>query len=340
MKINDPAGTGEEIGGAPAGDAMEWIGRYANAVGEALPGKRRGDIEREIRANLIEELEASAAGQPVTESDAITLLKRLPPPLEMAQRYGATNALIGPGLYNGWLDALRLVLTIVLIVNLVGVFALIVAGGSLSITGALGALAFSLLAAAGIVTLAFVVVERNGGSGEAVANSKGAWNVRALPAANSRDRVSMSDLATDIITVLVSLIWLNFYVGSDGAIAIVAGAWIPFPILSPLVVSIIPWLSVVWGLQLVVYVSVVARRRWSKGLRVILLGLLGAEAGLLGWLLRGGALAAQPALEGVVRVVVFVMLIVTVLSMVGQAWALWKGRGERSRESMVLAQHA
>lgn len=322
-------------------EAMEWLDRYVNAVGEALPNRQRADIETEIRANLIDELESANQGRRATREDAIDMLNRLPPPLEMAQRYGATQSLIGPAIYNTYSASLRMVVVVVLVVHLTGIVAIALAGGTLSISGTLWTLFVSLLAAMAIVTLVFVVAERSG-SGNALAGGADGrgWNARALPPAHARDRATFTDMTTDIVTVLVSLLWLTFYVGSDGAIAIYSGAWVPFPVLSSYTVTFVGWLSAVWVAQLALYILVVARRRWSALLRWTLLALLGAEAMLLGWLLRGTALAAIPQLEWVVRVVVLTMLVVTMFSIIGQLWALWKNRTVPVDSAQVTMRHA
>ena len=39
-------------------NAQEWIDRYVNAVGSALPVRERGDVEAEIRSLIQDELEA------------------------------------------------------------------------------------------------------------------------------------------------------------------------------------------------------------------------------------------------------------------------------------------
>jgi hypothetical protein len=101
-------------------NAQEWIDRYVNAVGEALPLRERGDVEAEIRSLLQDELEArGVALDDPDEQTVLSVLEQFGRPEDLAARYAPPRVLIGPTLF----PIFRLVTTIVLLV-LVGVWVL------------------------------------------------------------------------------------------------------------------------------------------------------------------------------------------------------------------------
>lgn len=326
-------------GNQPALAGKNYVERYVRAVGELLPAERRKDIEAEIRANLLDEIEASAndsgfPGSP-TEQTVLEVLRRYPRPLEMAQRYGATQALIGPVLYASYVTVLKLVLMIVLTVNVVIFLVQIMAGESgLTILGALGSIFSSLFLSGGIVTLIFAIIERSPGVAEEVAEDldkeQRNWDPRNLPQVSNRNQVSTGDLVGDIITTLVSILFLNVYVGADGSMPIYFGEWVPAPVFSELFMSYVPYLTALWAVELLLYLVVLAQRRWTILTRVIALASLVGTIVVSAVMLNAGQLAANPSWEWAVRMGVGVVIVITVWQIASHVWAMIKNAREGS----------
>lgn len=330
---------------APA--IAQWVDRYVAAVGELLPAERRKDIEAEIRANLLDEIDASAndsgfPGAP-TEQTALEVLRHYPRPLEMAQRYGATQALIGPVLYSSYVTVLKLVLVIVLTINVITFLLQVMAGDSEpTILDALGSILSSLFVSGGIVTLIFAIIERSPGVAEEVAEDldkeQRDWDPRKLPEFSNRNQVSTGDLVGDIITSLVTILWLNVYVSADGTMPIYVGEWAQMPIFSELFMSYVPYLTAFWAIELLVYLVVLARRRWTTLTRVIALASLVATVVVSALMLNAGQLASSSTWEWAVRIGVGVCIVITAFQIAGHVWAMIKnGREGSAKVGMAVA---
>lgn len=322
---------------APAG--MTYVDRYVNAVGALLPTGRRKDIEAEIRSNLLDEIDASAndsgfPGAP-TEQTVLEVLGRYPRPLEMAQRYGATQALIGPLLYGSYVTVLKLVLVIVLTVNVVAFLLQIMTGeADLSFFGVLGSIGSSLFMSGGIVTLIFAIIERSPGVAEEVAEDMDKeqrnWDPRKLPAVENRNRVNTGDLVGDILTSLVTILWLNVYVSPDGSMPIYMGEWVQMPVFSQVFMSYVPYLTAFWAIELLIYLVVLAQRKWTVLTRVVALASLVGTIVVSVAMLNAGQLAANPSWEWAVRIGVGVVIVITAFQIGGHIWAMIRNGREGS----------
>ena len=78
---------------------MDLIERYVEAVTARLRPKRRGEVERELRASILDALEARG-GSPDSETDVAAVLAELGEPSVVAAGYEpGSQYLIGPELY-------------------------------------------------------------------------------------------------------------------------------------------------------------------------------------------------------------------------------------------------
>jgi hypothetical protein len=165
---------------------MDMLGRYLYAIYNDLPKKSaREDIVAEIAEALqsqIDEREATL-GRPLSDDEEAAIIKAYGHPRIVAGRYDAIPYLIGPDLLPFYWYTLRLVLTIVLAIILVG-------GALLALGESKIAVFFAALVGAknaaiyifGAITAAFAVLER-------LQNEKGAlerigiarWDPRRLP---------------------------------------------------------------------------------------------------------------------------------------------------------------
>lgn len=329
-----------------------YVDRYVAAVGSMLPAERRKDIEAEIRANLLDEIDAraNASGFPgaASEQTVLEVLQRYPRPLEMAQRYGAVQSLIGPALYNSFVSVLKLVLTVVLTVNVVVALMRVMGGHSgFSLVETIGGIASSLFVAGGIVTLIFAIIERSPGAAEEIAGEIGAdldgnkekgWDPRKLPEVTDRNRISTGDLVGDIITSLVTILWLNLYVSPDGSMPIYVGEWIQAPIFSTTFMSYVPLLTAFWAIELLVYLVVLAQQRWTLLTRVIALASLAGTVVVSTIMLNAGDLAANAMWEWGVRLGVAIVILITACQIAGHLWTMYKnGREGSARSAAALA---
>jgi len=336
----------QQLADTPLVGPLEWIDRYANAVAEQLPPHRSNDIRREVRSLLLDEVEQVAPAGAPTEAQVIEVLERYPGPAEMAQRYGATTALIGPALYRGYLQTLKLVVTIVFWLSVIGeIFDAATGPGNFAPLSAIWDTAAALFISAGIVTLVFAIVERRlpaadlaRGDGAGDVPRQRAWSVKGLAPVQDPNRVSLSDSFTSIVTALISVLFLAFVMAREGAIPIyMGGEWLSFAVLSDAALTALPWLVLLWSVELLVYIGVLALRRWTTVLRLVVLASQIASLGILLWLLAAAQITTIAPAEWIVRVIVIVMAVVTASEAFSQIWALARQvrRGPPSAVLMV-----
>ena len=178
---------------------MELLDRYLQAVRKHLPAKRQNDILAELRVNLEAQLEdkQEELGRPLTCEEAVTWLKQVGPPIQVAGRYQPVQYLIGPGTFPAYWYVVRLALgwsaLIYAIVCVVTIFSSVQsADASLNAgelfgqaVGDLVRLPFVLMTVAGWVTLAFAAFELAAAhgwiKGSVLTGWQAEWNPRTLP---------------------------------------------------------------------------------------------------------------------------------------------------------------
>src|SRR5690349_3970708 len=88
---------------------MEILDRYLKAVKLWLPSEQRQDIIAELSEDLHSQIEdrESELGRPLNNAEVDAILKKLGPPMLVAQRYLPQRSLIGPALFPTYWFVLR-----------------------------------------------------------------------------------------------------------------------------------------------------------------------------------------------------------------------------------------
>lgn len=306
-------------------NAQEWIDRYVNAVGEALPARGRGDVEAEIRSLIQDELEArNTDPNSPDEQTVLAVLEQFGRPETLAAHYHAPRALIGPALY----PTFKLVTTIVLLV-LTGVWIFGVAVGvglhqrpldePLAM---IGRLAGSLFQTFGTLVFVFALIELLAQGKFANQTQQAAWDPRRLPKVEQRERVKTGELVFGIGFSLLAILVFNAYPEWVSAVTIQNGEVTSTPLLSANFLTFVPWLTLLWSLSIALNAYVLAQGRWRPLTRWLQIGLSAFGLGILGWMLLSDPLLAWPVLEPVARLVVAVVLAVTAIDLVVQVYRL------------------
>jgi HAAS len=188
---------------------MNLLNRYLQAVARCLPSARRDDIIAELRANILSQMEdrERELGHPLTEDEQADILRRYGNPTIIAGRYSAHNIglafgrqLIGPELFPFYKTVLivNLLITVVVLGGVMPVVARAI-GGAITLIRVFTPLAVQF----GIVTLVFVILDRNKG------RLLDKWDPRRLPAlkANPEDGPSAQNIF-NFIAVTVGTLWL------------------------------------------------------------------------------------------------------------------------------------
>lgn len=161
---------------------MDLVERYLKAVAAQLPKDNREDIVAELRDEIMGRLEALEArlGRAPTDDEVEGLLREVGHPLTVAARYRpGPQALIGPELYPWWMFGLKVGLTVMAAVTLIGL-AVRVLVGDVYVGQAIGQGISSLISGAitvvGLLTAVGFVLERQSCRPDFIAK----WRVKDL----------------------------------------------------------------------------------------------------------------------------------------------------------------
>ena len=185
---------------------MDLLDRYLSAIASQLPEEQKADVIAELRDLLLSQVEEkeAALGRPLARGELEAILKDFGHPLVVAGRYRRFNQLIGPEVFPFYWFGLRLVLTIVVVVQVIlGAIFMIGSDNPGQVFGqAIGRLVTSLIATVGWVTVAAAVIEHTG----AVKHLR-RWNPRQLPPPVLKPRKSRFEVAVEIAFGLLFIAW-------------------------------------------------------------------------------------------------------------------------------------
>jgi hypothetical protein len=160
---------------------MELLDRYLQSVRTYLPRRQQDDITRELRENLLSEVEDKEAvlGRSLTEAELEAMLQQHGHPMLVASRYARPQHqhLIGPAIFPAYRLALRMVLWVTVAINLAvgAVRAFTIARPASALLEAAANTCLGATLAFGVVTAVFALLERY----QVRLFSK--WSPRSLP---------------------------------------------------------------------------------------------------------------------------------------------------------------
>lgn len=314
---------------------MNLIDKYIAEVGKYLPGKNRADIQAEIRSTLEDMLEErkGASGQ-VNDQMLIELLKEYGSPRAVAESYTGPRYLIGPRVYPIFEMVTKIVVAVLLAVSLVGLgislsqsslagpqFLSTISEGALSLLG-------GLIAAFGNIVLVFAILERVLPAKEFEEEEK--WDPAELAREPDPDKVKFGEQIFEMVFLVLFLIVFNLYPGIIGIGFFQDNDWVFIsPILTEAFFSYLPWINMLFLLQLGFNVYLLRNGIWTIPTRIMNIVLELASIALAIVMLRGpdlvaltpGQLAGTP-LEGSAQVFTTIAnliptLVLTIVIIVG-----------------------
>lgn len=190
---------------------MDMLSRYLYAVHQALPqSEQRDDIIAEIAEALqsrIDEREAQL-GRSLSADEEAAIIKAYGHPRVVAGRYEKVPYLIGPDFLPFYWYTLRLILTVVLAVILIGGALSAFAAGKMSVfIAALDAAWNAAIWICGAVTIGFALIERWSNKETALERLGAArWDPRRLPQPPRSDRHDPIPQGSVVIEFIVNVI--------------------------------------------------------------------------------------------------------------------------------------
>lgn len=191
---------------------MQLLDRYLQAVGTNLPQKKRDDILREIRANILEGVEdrESELGRPLSLEEEETWLKQYGHPVVVGMRYWPKQYLIGPSLFPFYVYVLKLVVPLAAVIGC-AISLLDLTAKSVPLDAVLGALARVpgiMLTSAAWVTLAFAALDLAKPYVPNCTATFDHWKPRNLPAVDKTRNYSTWKTAFEVTVSGLALAWL------------------------------------------------------------------------------------------------------------------------------------
>jgi len=278
---------------------MDLLDRYVTEVGNHLPRRSRADIEAELRSTLQDMLEdrSQATGRPVDDQLIAEVLKEYGSPTKVAASYRPTQYLIGPRIFPTFELVLRIVLTVLFGVALVGLVINVITTSmnaqefALAVARFGGQFLAASIAAFGNMVIIFAILERVLPASEF--EKKGSeWDPAELSRDPDPDRVKRSELLFDILFTVAGLLIFNLYPQVIGLWFVADGKWTFIPLLSAAFFAYLPWLNLLWFLSLILDVTLLRQAVWTTYTRVAKIFLSLAGIALAVVMLTGPALVA------------------------------------------------
>lgn len=326
---------------------MDLIDRYVEAVGARLLPARRGEVEAELRAAILDALDGRGVTR-ASESDVVAVLSELGEPSVVAAAYQPSGQyLIGPELYPLFRHVVGKVLLMVVVVGGLGFAAKLLMGGlidssaGVALFDALGFAVRSAVIALVAVVAAFIWMQQ---TEFRLKRRRRDWDPRTLPAVRAEDRVSRVD---SVIGVAVAAIVLVVVEAVGGAAAETV-ARVPDdlrPVLMHGVIGSVMVLEAALLLSVLTHVVLLVERRWRLHTRVMRLLVDAAVVVAFAWLglvildqratLVGADIADQIVLTLALNALI-VAAIVALLAAVRERRAWLMRRDDRKPESTSL----
>jgi hypothetical protein len=314
-------------------EVNEMINRYVREVGRHLPRRTRADIEMELRSLLHDSLDelAAKAGMEPTPKLAAELLRDFGKPEAMAANYRPEQHLIGPRLFPVYKQALTIMAVIISALHVAGlIFMLLNADTAVlgqTTWGWFGSLFQSLLVYAGLITVIFAIVERTEViDWEEETTQETEWDPFELPPAEDPNRINRFELGFEMLWTAAFIILFNFYPEWIGIANVSGEETAVFPLLAAAFAVHIPWLTLLWTLELALKGFVLTRGRWTRLTRWLEFGLVPLNLYILNRIRTGGAIFTIPGLTAIAKAILMVVIVIVVLDGLYKLIRLLTGR--------------
>ena len=194
---------------------MDMLDRYLQAVRFFLPADQQDDVVRELRENLISQMEdrEEELGRSLSESEQADILRRHGHPMLVAGRYRSWQHLIGPVFFPLYLFSLKAGLGVALLVTVVVAIVAAALHGDPIRHGVGAMLAFPgrALMVFAWTTLGFAALDL----AQARLRLTGDWDPRSLPKVASRDhQIPRLRTLCELVFQVAALVWLLLLPGA------------------------------------------------------------------------------------------------------------------------------
>lgn len=257
---------------------MDMIERYVNAVAERLHPSRRGKVEAELRAAILDALEARG-GSAAREEDVVAVLAELGEPDRMAAQYEPSQQyLIGPELYPLFRRGLRVAMVAIVLLSAVGFCVSLLLGGLAGYRAGgllVQTLAYAFMAALVVVAVlvaAFAWMQRAELTlPRGLWPAESAWDARSLPPSYKADRAPRFEAVVGLVSAAAALV----IVGVVGKVASEAGphaSTVLQPLIRDAVSGNVMLIQVALAVAALAHAVALVQGRWqawTRGMRLV-----------------------------------------------------------------------
>jgi len=191
---------------------MHMIDRYMNAVAQALPESRRDEITRELRANVLDRLEAirEELGHEPAPADISAVLTALGHPQQVAASFLPPQQLVTAALFPLYRQALHYGLILVFILGLIQFGVGFLSSGHMGFVGLLHGFVMKALITFAVITGIFYLFSNPPG-GKPLFNPYQCWSPEKLPPIGRNwQRISSCEQSVEFAGDLFFLLLLNY----------------------------------------------------------------------------------------------------------------------------------
>jgi len=257
---------------------MKIIDIYVSEVGRRLPSKVRSDIEAELKSTLLDMLEdkSQKENRPADESMAKELLKEYGSPEKVASTYLPEKYLISPRIYPTFMMILKIVLVVLLFASVLGMgiqlgqSAFTLEQSATLVGKTLLGLIQGAIQAFGTLVIVFILIEKFMPTANQMTSD---WKPDDLLKIEQPDKVKMVDLIFSIVFSTLALVIFNFYPDLISVYIREGNGWVSYPILTAAFFRLLPWLSIIWVLEIALNGLVLRDGIWTKATRFFEIGI-------------------------------------------------------------------
>ena len=254
---------------------MNLIDRYVRAIGRRLPQRSRADIEQEIRSAVEDMLEdrSKKEGKSVDEEMTIRVLKEYGKPETVAASYLPERYLVGPQLFPIFWMVVQIVFIVLTALALVNLGINLAHGQALpgavvnTVVESIGQYFAGLMSAFGNIVLVFALIQWFAPNLKFKDELDEEWNPRDLPEVEDKDQVSMPGTIAETVFIVLAIILFNVYPQLIGIYSVNNGTSTFIPVLSQTFFSYMPWINLLWALQIGLNLVLLQQMRWQAATR-------------------------------------------------------------------------
>jgi hypothetical protein len=240
-----------------------------------LPRKDRLDLQTEIRSTIEDMLEdrSQQSGKPVDETLISEVLQEYGAPAKVAASYKPTRYLIGPRMYPFFEMVVKIVLSVLTVLALIGFAINFVTNGPtspafLSNLGNYGLQYLTgIISAFGNIVLVFAILERVQPSSNFDDETE-KWTPADLNAEHDPDEVNRAELIGEILFTTLGLALFNLYPNLIGFGMLKEGTWVFIPALSQTFFHYLPWINILGVLQILLDLYLLRQGIWQTATRL------------------------------------------------------------------------